>query len=113
MQQPSASMPVNSSAFGLWPYPNGELNRHRRIRPRDFSPGAAYIALGGPDLYEVVQAPKIALGRRPVLVHILAPYMRAVQIAQDLGSFCREQYPKMKQELQGKYPKHVWRCALS
>jgi ATP-dependent helicase HrpB len=71
--------------------------------------GPPYIALRIQELYEVNQTPKIALGRVPVLVHILAPNMRPVQITQDLAGFWREHYPRIKQELQRKYPKHEWR----
>jgi ATP-dependent helicase HrpB len=61
------------------------------------------------ELFGVTQTPRIAMGRVPVLAHILAPNMRPVQITQDLANFWREQYPKVKQELQRKYPKHEWR----
>ena len=54
-------------------------------------------------------SPRIALGRVPVLVHILAPSMRPVQVTQDLANFWREHYPRIKSELQRKYPKHEWR----
>jgi ATP-dependent helicase HrpB len=68
-----------------------------------------HIALRIQELYEVSQTPRIAMGRVPVSVHILAPNMRAVQITEDLGNFWREHYPRVKQELQRKYPKHEWR----
>ncbi len=68
-----------------------------------------YISLRIQELYDVQAIPKIALGRVPVLVHILAPNMRPVQVTQDLGSFWREHYPRIKSELQRKYPKHQWR----
>jgi ATP-dependent helicase HrpB len=68
-----------------------------------------HVALRIQELYDVNVTPRIAMGRVPVLVHILAPNMRAVQITQDLGSFWREHYPRIKQELQRKYPKHQWR----
>jgi ATP-dependent helicase HrpB len=68
-----------------------------------------HIALRIQELFGVTQTPKIALGRVPVLVHILAPSMRPVQITQDLAGFWREHYPRLKQELQRKYPKHEWR----
>ena len=67
------------------------------------------IALRIQELYDVKEMPKIALGRVPVVVHILTPGMKPIQITQDLGNFWREQYPKIKVELQRKYPKHVWR----
>jgi ATP-dependent helicase HrpB len=68
-----------------------------------------HIALRIQELYDVTQTPKIAMGRLPVLVHILTPGMKPVQITQDLGNFWREQYPKLKSELQRKYPKHLWK----
>lgn len=71
--------------------------------------GNPYIALRIQELYGVKSTPRIALHRVPVLVHILAPNMRPVQITQDLEGFWREQYPRVKQELQRKYPKHEWR----
>jgi len=70
---------------------------------------APYIAVRIQQLYDVAKTPGIAMGRVPVLVHILAPNMRPVQITQDLASFWCEQYPRVKQELQRKYPKHHWR----
>ncbi len=71
--------------------------------------GAPYIAVRIQELFGVTQTPKIAMGRLSLAVHILAPNMRPVQITQDLANFWREQYPKVKQELQRKYPKHEWR----
>ena len=68
-----------------------------------------HIAARIQELYDVRTTPKIAMGRVPVLVHILAPNNRPVQITQDLAGFWRDQYPKVKQELQRKYPKHEWR----
>jgi ATP-dependent helicase HrpB len=68
-----------------------------------------HIALRIQELYDVRETPRIALGRVPVCIHILAPSMRPVQITQDLPGFWREHYPRIKQELQRKYPKHLWR----
>jgi ATP-dependent helicase HrpB len=68
-----------------------------------------HIAVRIQEIYDVNTTPKIAMGRLPVVVHILAPNMRPVQITQDLGGFWREHYPRVKQELQRKYPKHQWK----
>jgi ATP-dependent helicase HrpB len=68
-----------------------------------------HIALRVQELYDVTETPKIALGRVPVLVHILTPGMKPVQVTQDLAGFWREQYPRLKSELQRRYPKHEWR----
>ncbi len=68
-----------------------------------------HIALRIQELFGVNSTPRIALGKVSVLVHILAPNMRPVQITQDLAGFWRDHYPRVKQELQRKYPKHEWR----
>ena len=68
-----------------------------------------HIALRIQELYDVNQTPKIALGRVPVTVQILTPGMKPIQVTQDLASFWREHYPRIKSELQRKYPKHLWR----
>jgi ATP-dependent helicase HrpB len=97
----------------------GLLDKHapeRLTLPNGRTPKVAYEATGSPyislriqELYDVTQTPKIALGRVPVLVHILTPGMKPVQITQDLASFWREHYPRIKSELARKYPKHLWR----
>jgi len=68
-----------------------------------------FISLRIQELYGVTQTPKIAMGRVPVVVHILTPGMKSIQVTSDLLSFWREHYPKIKSELQRKYPKHEWR----
>jgi ATP-dependent helicase HrpB len=68
-----------------------------------------FISLRIQELYDVNQTPKIAMGRVPVTVHILTPGMKPIQVTQDMPSFWREHYPKIKSELARKYPKHFWR----
>ena len=95
------------------------LDKHAPERlemPNGRNPKVTYVADGQPfvalriqELFGVTTTPKIAMGRTPVLIHILAPSMRPVQITQDLAGFWKEHYPRVKQELQRKYPKHEWR----
>jgi ATP-dependent helicase HrpB len=61
------------------------------------------------DLYGTKEALWIAKRRIRVRIQILAPSNRPVQITENLSDFWRETYPKLKQELQRKYPKHEWR----
>jgi ATP-dependent helicase HrpB len=68
-----------------------------------------YIALRIQQLYGVKTTPRIAMARVPILVHILAPSQRPVQITQDMAGFWRDHYPGIKQQLQRKYPRHEWR----
>jgi ATP-dependent helicase HrpB len=71
--------------------------------------GPPFVAARIQELYGVTKTPRLAMGRHSVVVHVLAPSMRPVQITKDLEGFWREHYPRVKQELQRKYPKHEWR----
>ncbi|MBV8225453.1 MAG: ATP-dependent helicase HrpB [Verrucomicrobia bacterium] len=61
------------------------------------------------DLYGVEGSVTISDGRVSVLFQILAPSHRPIQKTQNLSTFWKEVYPKIKHELQRKYPKHEWR----
>ncbi len=70
---------------------------------------APTIAARIQDLYGVENGLTIGQGRIPLRIEVLAPNHRPIQITDDLATFWRENYPKIKQELQRKYPKHRWR----
>jgi ATP-dependent helicase HrpB len=86
-----------------------DLGNGRRPRVLYDAVRPPVIAARIQDLFGVTQTPRIARGRVPVVVQILAPNHRPVQVTQDLAGFWREHYPRLKQELQRKYPKHEWR----
>ncbi len=86
-----------------------ELSNGRRPKVTYAADGPPVVALRIQELFGVLEAPRIAWGSVPVTVQILAPSMRPVQVTQDLASFWREHYPRLKSELQRKYPKHEWR----
>ena len=67
------------------------------------------ISLRVQELYDAHETPTVAMGRQKVLIHILAPNMRPVQVTQDLANFWKEGYPAVKSQLAGRYPKHEWR----
>jgi len=71
--------------------------------------GSPYIALRIQELYGVTQLPRLAMGRVTPSLQVLAPSNRPVQITQDLAGFWKEHYPRLKKELQRKYPRHEWR----
>ncbi len=52
--------------------------------------------------------PRLAGGRVPVLLHLLAPSNRPQQVTDDLASFWANTYPRIRKELRIKYPKHAW-----
>ncbi len=74
-----------------------------------YAPEGPYVSLKIQDLFGVTRIPAIAMGRVTPLLHILAPSQRPVQITQDLEGFWRDHYPRIKKELQRKYPRHEWR----
>ncbi|MEW6750012.1 MAG: ATP-dependent helicase C-terminal domain-containing protein [Candidatus Latescibacterota bacterium] len=61
------------------------------------------------DLYGLEQTPRIAGGRHPLLLEILAPNQRPVQVTDDLAGFWRNTYPQVRPQLQRRYPHHPWR----
>ena len=61
------------------------------------------------DLYDVKQTPTVANGRIKILLDILAPNFRTVQITEDLANFWSTLYPKIRTELSRRYPKHLWK----
>jgi ATP-dependent helicase HrpB len=60
------------------------------------------------DCFGLKETPLLADGRQPVLVHLLAPNRRPVQITQDLAGFWKEHYPGIRNQLSKRYPKHKW-----
>ncbi|MGA3170458.1 MAG: ATP-dependent helicase HrpB [Chthoniobacteraceae bacterium] len=75
-----------------------------------YDPKAApTIAARIQELYGVEGSLAIAAGRVQLVIQVLAPNQRPVQVTQNLSNFWKESYPKLKQELQRKYPKHEWR----
>jgi ATP-dependent helicase HrpB len=60
------------------------------------------------ELFGLADTPLIAGDRVKVLLHLLSPARRPVQITRDLKGFWDNGYPQVKKELKGRYPKHPW-----
>jgi ATP-dependent helicase HrpB len=86
-----------------------ELPGGRRVKVVYSVDAPPTVAARIQDLYGVKETLWIANRRVPVRIQVLAPNNRPVQITENLSVFWRETYPKIKQELQRKYPKHEWR----
>ena len=61
------------------------------------------------ELYGIEGKFSLGHGRVPVKIQVLAPNHRAIQVTDDLTSFWRDMYPKVKAELSRRYPRHEWR----
>ncbi len=81
----------------------------RTARVQYPTPGEPFVAAMIQDLYGLHETPRILGGRYPLTLQILGPNFRPVQITRDLAGFWRDVYPKVRQELRRKYPKHKWR----
>jgi len=86
-----------------------ELPSGKRAKVRYKGDGDPVMSARVQDLYDLNAAPKICGGRVAPVVEILAPNFRPVQATKDLASFWRETYPKIRQQLSRRYPKHEWR----
>jgi ATP-dependent helicase HrpB len=60
------------------------------------------------ELFGQVGTPRLAGQRVPLVLHILAPNSRPVQVTDDLESFWSGTYPEIRKVLRGRYPKHDW-----
>lgn len=60
------------------------------------------------DFFGMAQGPSVCGGRIPLVLHLLAPNMRAVQVTTDLAGFWERHYPAIRKELCRKYPRHSW-----
>ena len=74
-----------------------------------------YAAEGGPtvavrvqELFGLAQHPTIAGGRVPLVLELLSPAHRPVQVTRDLPGFWRGSYAAVKSEMKGRYPRHPW-----
>lgn len=79
-----------------------------RVRLR-YEPGRApVLAARIQELFGLAETPRVAGGRVPVMLHMLAPNGRPQQVTDDLAGFWERTYPQVRRELRGRYPKHDW-----
>ena len=60
------------------------------------------------ELFGLDHHPSIAGGKVPIVVELLSPAHRPVQVTRDLPGFWRGSYAAVKTELKGRYPRHPW-----
>ena len=60
------------------------------------------------ECFGLMETPKVAGGRVPVVMTLLSPAQRPVQVTKDLAGFWREGYQLVRKDMRGRYPKHYW-----
>jgi ATP-dependent helicase HrpB len=70
--------------------------------------GKPVLAVRIQQAFGLKSTPRVARGRVPVLVHLLAPNGRPAQVTTDLANFWKNTYPQVRKELRARYPRHAW-----
>ncbi len=111
---------IGSYLYGLlsWPLPQKldelapvsiEVPSGSQIRPHYFEDGSApVLAVRLQEMFGLLNTPTINEGRTMVLLHLLSPGYKPVQVTQDLRSFWENTYPEVRKELRVRYQKHSW-----
>jgi ATP-dependent helicase HrpB len=60
------------------------------------------------DFFGMTDSPRVAGGRAVVVLELLAPSNRPVQVTSDLAGFWERHYPQVRRELSRRYPRHAW-----
>ncbi len=78
-------------------------------RPLDYvSADLPILAVPLQELFGLSDTPSLCGGRVAVLLHLLSPARRPIQVTQDLAGFWARGYADVRKELRGRYPKHHW-----
>jgi ATP-dependent helicase HrpB len=112
-------LPVAEALEGLLGYPLDRLLREHapetievpsgsRIRLRYEMNQPPVLAVRLQEIFGWHQTPRVAGGRVAVLLHLLGPNFRPVQITDDLASFWSKMYFQVRKDLRVRYPKHSW-----
>ena len=84
------------------PVPSGS-----RIQVR-YDQDVPYLEVRIQEVFGLTQTPTLAGGRVPVVMRLLSPAQRPVQVTSDLASFWSSGYAYVRKDLRGRYPKHYW-----
>lgn len=74
----------------------------------DYSQSPPVLAVRLQEVFGLTTTPALADGRVAMVLHLLSPARRPVQITQDLAGFWHGSYQAVKKDLKGRYPKHYW-----
>lgn len=71
-------------------------------------PTPPVLAVKLQELFGLAQTPRVADGRVPLLLHLLSPGGKPLQVTADLHNFWANTYAEVKKEMKGRYPRHPW-----
>ena len=74
----------------------------------DYTGETVVLAVKLQELFGLTRLPAIAGGKRTISAHLLTPAGRPAAITDNLERFWRENYPAVRKDLRGRYPKHPW-----
>ena len=80
--------------------------RHVRVHYEPNQP--PWIASRLQDFFGMRETPSVGRGTSPLVIRLLAPNQRPVQMTSDLAGFWQRLYPQVRRELARRYPKHAW-----
>jgi ATP-dependent RNA helicase HrpB len=85
-----------------------QLPHGRKLRV-EYAPGHPPAARSRlQDFFGMREGPRVAGGKVPLVLHLLAPNGRAQQVTSDLAGFWERHYPAIRRELMRRYPRHFW-----
>jgi len=79
-----------------------------KIRIDYEAPDHPILAVRLQEMFGCKETPRVVDGKIPVMLHLLSPAKRPVQVTKDLASFWANAYQEIRKELRGRYPKHHW-----
>lgn len=74
----------------------------------DYCQNPPVLAVKLQEMFGCQTTPTVAQGKVPLLIHLLSPAQRPLQVTQDLAGFWRTSYHDVKKDMKGRYPKHPW-----
>ncbi|SMF52173.1 ATP-dependent helicase HrpB [Alteromonadaceae bacterium Bs31] len=74
----------------------------------DYSQTPPVLQVKLQEMFGCTSTPTVASGKIKLLVHLLSPARRPLQVTQDLEGFWKSSYQDVKKEMKGRYPKHPW-----
>jgi ATP-dependent helicase HrpB len=74
----------------------------------DYGPDPPVLAVKLQEMFGLADTPRLCDGRVAVMLHLLSPAQRPVQVTRDLAGFWARGYAEVRKELRGRYPKHPW-----